>query len=1009
MKKGLKILGIVLGSFVALFVAAAVLIPIVFKDEIHAEIKRTINRNVRAVVDYKDVSLSLLRNFPNLSVGLEGLQVVGVDEFRGDTLARMGRFDLALDIMSVINGGEIDVKKVLLKDAYLHVIVLKDGRANYDIAIPDSAKPDTGAAAEPSKFKLKLKKYALENVNLIYDDRQGNLYVGLKELNHSGSGNLTADVYDLSTTTRIRELLLRMDGTTYANRLQMGADIDLNIDMPKSTYTLSRGDLTLNALKLALTGSVAMPAEGIRTDIKFSAAETEFRNILSLIPAIFLKDFNSLKTSGTLALDGFVKGLYNDRSMPALGLNLLVQNGMFQYPDLPTPVNNVQIDLKVNSPENDLNHMRIELKKFHADLGPNPVDATALVTSITPLNIDATVNGKLDLENVTRIFPLEGMELKGKLALNARALGVYFEDTYPALQATVDLRQGYVKTKEFPAAIENITLAGTATNKTGKMQDMLVEVSNLHVEVDKEPIDASFRVQNLDDPDYKVKLKGRVDLGKLTKIYPLEGMELAGLVNADIATEGRLSTVTNKQYENLPTSGTLTLKNFQYKAADLPAPLNISNALLNFTPAYLQLEELTGTAGQSDFYLSGRVQNYMAYVLRGDTLRAVVNLDSKRLNANEWLSSSPAPAADQPKDTTPLVAPEVPANLNVLFTTNVGEILYDQYILQNFKGGVRLVNRRLALQNTQFDLLGGQFALSGAYATPRPEKPEYDLNFDVRNLDIQKAQKAFPIVKKYLAVAENTYGNLNTTFRINGKMLRDLSMDYPTMNGGGKLELVNAELREVKVLNTIADLTRMNDLRNPKLGTTSFSFGITNGRINIQPFNLNVKDYKATLGGSTGLDQTIAYDLALDVPTGPLGTAAASALSNLIKTKLEAPTRLNLNFGIGGTVKNPKVTPKGGGPAGGGGAGGGIVGNLQNQAEELKKQAEERARAEADKLKAEAEARARAEADRLKREAEERSKAEAERLKREAEAKARAEADRLKREAEERAKKMFRF
>jgi hypothetical protein len=1004
MKKPLRIVAIVFGSFIGLVLLAAVIIPLVFKDEINAEVKKTINHNVRAKVDYTNVSLSILRNFPYLSVGLEGLEVVGVDDFAGDTLARVGRFDLAVNLLSVISGEKMDVKKVLLKDAYLHIIVLPDGKANYDIAIPDSAKPDT--AKGPSKFALKLSKYSLENVNLIYDDQKGNMYVQLTELNHTGSGDLTADVYDLSTETQIRELLVRMDGSTYANKLKIGADIDLIINMAEKKYTLSRGDLAVNELKLKLTGVVATPANEVQTDVKFEAAETGFRNILSLVPSIYTKDFNDLKTDGTLALNGFVRGTYAENRMPAFGLNLLVKNGSFQYPDLPTPVTNVNIDLAVNSPENDVNHMNVNLKKFHADLGPNPVDARVLLTSIKPMNIDGTLNAQLDLENVTRIFPLPDMEVKGKLAVNATATGVYYDKTYPAIQATLDLRQGYLKTKEFPAAIENVNIQGKVANATGRMEDMRIDLTNLHLEVDKEPIDGRLAVENLDDPTYDVKLKGRLDLAKLTKIYPIEGTELAGLVNADIATQGRLSSVKGKQYDKLPTTGSMTIRNLVYKSTALKAPIKVSNAELSFTPAYLELSQMTGTAGQSDFSMSGRVLNYIGYAIKGDTLRANLSLNSKSLNLNEWLSG--APSKPEQKDTAPLVAPSVPANLNVSFLTSIGEINYDKYLLQNVSGGVRIVNQKVQLQNLLFTLLGGNFATTGSYATKTKDHPEIDLSFDVQKLDIQKAQAAFPIIQKYLPIAQNAYGTLSTKLNIAGRLTRNMALEYEKLNGNGRLELAGLELRNVSVLNKLAELTRMNDLKNPKLNTISVQFEIKNGRIYLKPFDIQYKDYKATISGSNGLDKTLDYDLKLDVPTGPIGTAAANAISGLLKTKLEAPKRVVLNFGITGSVNAPKVVPKG---ASGGttGATGGVGGAITDQVNDLKKQAEDRARAEADKLKTEAEARARAEADKLKTEAEARARAEADRLKKEAEAKARSEAERLRREAEERAKKLFRF
>jgi uncharacterized protein YpmB len=72
MKKLLKWTGIVLTVLILLLVAA----PFLFKDKIVAKIKEAANSSLNATLDFKDVDLSLIRNFPNLSLRLEGLSIV---------------------------------------------------------------------------------------------------------------------------------------------------------------------------------------------------------------------------------------------------------------------------------------------------------------------------------------------------------------------------------------------------------------------------------------------------------------------------------------------------------------------------------------------------------------------------------------------------------------------------------------------------------------------------------------------------------------------------------------------------------------------------------------------------------------------------------------------------------------------------------------------------------------------------------------------------------------------
>ena len=107
-------------------------------------------------------------------------------------------------------------------------------------------------------------------------------------------------------------------------------------------------ELKLNELFLGFDGWVSMPKSDIDMDIKFNAKKTEFKNFLSLVPGIYSKDFEKMETKGTLALDGFAKGTYNDKKMPAYAINILIENAMFKYPGLPKAVTNIALKANIS-------------------------------------------------------------------------------------------------------------------------------------------------------------------------------------------------------------------------------------------------------------------------------------------------------------------------------------------------------------------------------------------------------------------------------------------------------------------------------------------------------------------------------------------------------------------------------------------------------------------------------------------------------------------------------------
>lgn len=85
------------------------------------------------------MGLTFFRDFPNLTLDLRDLTVVGVDRFEGDTIAAVDSLRFALDVGSVIQSlrgrGPVLVRSIHLDEPALHHRLLDDGTASWDIAV----------------------------------------------------------------------------------------------------------------------------------------------------------------------------------------------------------------------------------------------------------------------------------------------------------------------------------------------------------------------------------------------------------------------------------------------------------------------------------------------------------------------------------------------------------------------------------------------------------------------------------------------------------------------------------------------------------------------------------------------------------------------------------------------------------------------------------------------------------------------------------------------------------
>ncbi|MBC7424050.1 MAG: AsmA family protein, partial [Ferruginibacter sp.] len=326
LKKILKIISISL----LVLIVAAFSAPYLFKSQIVSLVKKEINKRINAKVDFKEVDISFFRHFPKVAVSLDGLQIVGNGVFAADTLLSANRIDAALNVMSVIKGSDMTIYSINVESPRIHAIVTKDSLTNWDIM-----KPDTAAitATESKPYKMALQQYAAHNGYISYKDATAGIATEITNLNHEGSGDFTSDLFTLKTTTNADAITVSYGGIPYLSNAKVVIDADIQVDKKTNTYSFNTDKILVNGFKITTKGSIKNMAEkGYGMDITFNAPSTDFKNILSLVPAMYKNDFDKIKTSGTALFGGFVKGTYNEKTIPAYHVDMEVKEGFFQYP-----------------------------------------------------------------------------------------------------------------------------------------------------------------------------------------------------------------------------------------------------------------------------------------------------------------------------------------------------------------------------------------------------------------------------------------------------------------------------------------------------------------------------------------------------------------------------------------------------------------------------------------------------------------------------------------------------
>ncbi|MBQ1951336.1 MAG: AsmA family protein [Alistipes sp.] len=770
---------------VALLVVVIVA-PSLLSGKISDIVKTEANKMLNAKLDFEKLGISLLRHFPNASLDLKGLTLVGVERFEGDTIVAAERISAVVSPLSLVTGDGIVIKKVLLDEPAIHALKEADGAVNWDVMKPtEEVETVEEESTGGSSFKLAVKDFRISDAVIRYEDDSTKMAFSTEPLNLRLKGDLSAVESVLDLNLKLEQVRLKSGVVTMLSDAEIEFDAAIAANLEEQRFVFKKNTLRLNAIALTLDGWAQLLAdEAIAMDLKLNTDKVQFKDVLSLIPAFYTKDFRSLTAGGELTLAAWARGEMQGAKLPSFELQAAVADGRFQYASLPKAVTDINIAAKVSSPGGVMDKTEVDVSRFGLRMAENKVSATFYGTNL------------------------------------------------------------------------------------------------------------------VSDPVLRATLNGKVDLGMIEQVYPLEDMKLAGTITADLSAAGRMSDLEKQRYEQLQAKGTFVVEQMGLDMASLP-PVKLSRAAATISPSAMTLGELSVLVGESDLSANGQLSNYLGYLLRGDKLSGRLYVNSELLNLNqlmESMASDEEPAveeqveAETPAEEAPAGVIVVPENLDLSLSTNLKKILFQQMTITDVEGGMSLKGGALSLDKLALGLFGGQATASGKYATADPNSPTFTMDLALKQASFQETFRQLELVQKLVPLFEKTGGNYSLKMDLSTRLDEQMSPVMNSVNANGQLSSASIRLQNIGALDAVAKALNTDKLKIIEAENVLIDFAIRDGRISTEPFDLKMGDTKMTLSGSTGLDQTIDYTAKVTLPEG--------SLKGVLST---------VNVGIGGTFTKPEI------------------------------------------------------------------------------------------------------
>lgn len=952
-KKTLKISGITLGTvLLVLLVAIAFVINfIVTPKKLTPVVLDAANQTLNAHLDMESVELTFFSTFPQFGLKVKNGSLVSKalndsSWCKTDSLLSFKECVLTVNPIAYLTENRIVVHNLSLEEVAVYAYRNKTGKANWEVtrASVDTIPADT--ASTDFNSEIDIRNIELKHANLVFDDRNTDIYSRIDDANLKLRLSLTKGVSTLGLKFDNKNILFWQQGELLVNKIATSLRTDIMVDRQTAVWKLKDTELDVNGIRLDVNGAFRRDtvAKTIGMDLEYGLHAPSMETVLRMIPKSYVKD-SKVSAKGEVTVSGRVRGVYGDKKLPAVSLKIGIKEASAQYKGLPYGIDEVTADFDAYVDLMRHQPSYLNLKIFHFkgahtevladakvdDLLDDPlitfhtkstVDLDALAKTF-PLQESVTITGKLDADmgmkcrlSALKKQDIGRMKLGGKLELKDFELKDTAKDfdflgnaTFrfrdnETLQAQMDVRKLVLRSRFLSSDIERLVANVSSTNPqdTNRIVSLQcdMEVSKLRASMGdsiklysaRAKAQAALGPQEVDVMKPAIDFSLRADSLFFSAAGTRMAMNVAGIkMKADKLNDSLW----------MP-KGIVGFNRLRFRTPEFGLPIRMSKTAVTVDGPKITLKKASVRIGRSNMTATGDMMGVYRAMTKGEKLTAHLSLTSDLIDCNQLINS-----LSFPEDTTEVLTDSVPSemklfviprNIDFELQTDLKKVIFEKMLFENVHGAVDIKNQAIHLEDLSMRALDADMKAVMVYKAGSPRGGYAGFDFKIRNINIAKLVDFVPALDTIVPMLRSFKGRVMFDVAADARLDSAMNIRIPTLRSaihikGDSLVLMDGE--------TFAEISKMLMFKNKKenvFDSISVNVTVHDGNVTVYPFLVEIDRYKAAVGGEQGLDMNFNYHIS--ILKSPLPFKAGVNISgNLDKMK----------FRIGKAKYKDAVTP----------------------------------------------------------------------------------------------------
>jgi hypothetical protein len=922
MKKFFKVISVILATFFLLLViAVSIVMWLVFTPErLTPIVKNQSQKHIPYQSEIGQVELTLFSTFPEFGIKVNNFAIISPGTGAAcDTLLRAAELTGVIDAREYWKTGNFKINKFILSDILVNAFTDGLGKSNFRLLMSDTTAENEAESDE--ELFIGLDNIQVKNMNLNYTDLSAGLNSVITNLTAGVSGSIRENNISVLLDVSSASVSHEQDGEKLLEDVSLKFRIPAEIEVGRQFISLADAYASINDMEIMLDGSFENDTVNNRViaDIKYQLDSWQVKEIIALIPESLLAEYGAINASGIISSNGTIKGCLNDSLLPHLDINLLLSDGIFEYHELPFPLNGMNGDIHFYSDMTNNSGSFIDIHHLEAKTPLSEFKTTGRVNhpysdmhfslltgvdiwleefiSFIPDDLKFNAEGRVKGQ-VKTVFSFSEAKnlLIDKMILSGSVSFLDFNMEYDSISMSTDhtvidfaLPNPVLSDRNTKFASVKISAGDLAASKIENFSTSMKD-ANLYLEMsdfrDTAIIPDLFCTYSFDT------FNAALDTMSIAVSKPLGNFSVKPLVNFpdrptvnmaytsykidarsgnnsaiidDITLNANI--VNNNEHEDLflqwLVTGFVDLKNGTISLSSLNEPLEIPVIKMNFDPETLNIIDSRVIIDKSDFGLKGELHNLISW-FRGDSiLFGDFNFESANTDLGRLMQLTSGIGAEEVNDHTTDGPYMVPQGIDLILRADVKQATMNADTITNIAGDVRIKDGILVLDGLSFTTPAADMQLTAMYRTPRKNHLYLGIDYHMFDVEIGRLLEMLPDIDTLMPMLRSFGGR--GEFHIAAETYLDslYNIKKSTLRGASSIRGENLVLMDGETFGEIAKTLRFSRKAVNRVDSLSAEFTIFREEIDVYPFLLVMDRYKVVVGGRHNFDLSFDYHISL--------------------------------------------------------------------------------------------------------------------------------------------------